>query len=138
MVMPEPSRGIEPQLGPMPDVPPVGVTTIKEARYYLDACEAWMDVDKVDLLPEEDGGLGDVAGLTREQVETQYPGTTRETTCSWALYGWPAESQLNFEKMVERLAGATEQYRGYSDFLWNQLMSRYRAIQEFNQRTKGK
>jgi hypothetical protein len=120
IVMPEAVTGNEISEGPMPDVPPVAVTTIEEARLYVDACDDWLSV-------------GQPGMPTQEDILKQYgPALTKEASCSWALYGWPAESQLKFEAMLAQVAGLAEKYRARIELLTSQLEARQKAIEEFN------
>lgn len=99
---------------------PVHVTTLENARFYVNACGAWQDSRKD---PEQFG--------TAEDVLARYPGTTEESVCRWALYGRPAEEELAFEQELERLAGYTEQLRELNAFHKQQLIERYQAMKEW-------
>lgn len=105
----------------MPTVPPVAVTTLKEAKYYLEVCEAWEQAGKEGF-------------HTKEEVAEKYVDITQEDACRWALYGWPAESQIDFEKLLTTWSGYTVKLRTRVSFLVDQLISRQRAIDEFNKR----
>jgi hypothetical protein len=118
--MPPPILGIDIDPGPLPTIPPVAVTTLENAKIYVEACEAWRTV-------------GQEGMNTAEDVVLVYgPALTEEVTCSWALYGWPAESQLMFEKDLNRWAGYTDKLRIDIQGLKEQLLNRYQAIQDFN------
>lgn len=119
----------------MPTIHPIGVVTLDGARLFLNACEAWMDLGKDEGVDEE--AFSFVTGSasdTAEDILKQYGGLTREDSCRWALYGWPAESELEFEKLLANWAGYTEKLRVRIKFLVEQLINRQRAINEFNQR----
>jgi len=121
----------------MPTVPPIAVTTLKEARLYLSACEAWQTADQPPIEYPEGSPFDDQpAGLSSEQILRDFGGITEDQACRWALYGWPAESQLDFERMIEQLAGNQEEQRKYISFLREQLMNRYQAVKDFNNRQR--
>lgn len=102
-------------------IPPIAVTTLKEAKYYLEVCEAWKQVGKEGF-------------HNAEEVTEQYGGLTENDSCRWALYGWPVESQVSFEKLLARWAGYTDKLRVRVNFLVEQLVNRQRAVDEFNKR----
>ncbi len=120
LVMPSPNLGIPITPGPMPTLPPVSVTTLEDARLYVEVCEAWLSVNEPDM-------------QTAEDIIKEYgPSFTKEASCSWALYGWPAESQLDFEKILAIWAGYTVKLRERIAFLVAQLKNRQLAIEKFN------
>ncbi len=114
------------------------MTTIKEARSFIDACEAWRDLGK-DKEPEPGEAFSFVEGssvTTKEDIIKQFgPALTEEVSCSWALYGWPAESQLLYEKGLNVWAGYTEKLRNRIANLVEQLRNRQEAIEKYNNET---
>lgn len=122
MVMPPPTVGNDIDPGLLPTVPPVAVTTIEEARTYINACEEWTEFEEAN-----------VDNITANDIFTRYgKALTKEVSCSWALYGWPAESQLTFEKGLETWAGYTVKLRARIKRLIQELLNRQKAIENFN------
>lgn len=88
---------------------------------FLETCEEWEHVNEKGF-------------STPEEILKESGGLTKEDSCRWALYGWPAESELEFEKLLANWAGYTEKLRVRINYLIEQLVNRQRAINEFNKR----
>ncbi len=70
---------------------------------------------------------------TPEDILKRYgPTMTQERTCSWALYGWPAESQIQHEKGLNQWVGYTDKLRARIKSLVEQLINRQKAIERYN------
>ncbi len=127
--------------GPLPINPPTAVTTLKQARLYINACAAWRDLGK-DKEPEPGEAFSFVEGSsveTKEDIIEQFgPALTEEVSCSWALYGWPAESEILWEKGLATWAGYPEKLRNRIANLIEQLKNRQKAVEDYNNMTTNK
>ena len=99
---------------------PYHVTTLENARFLVNACEAWTNSIKD---PEQFG--------TAEDVLKDFPGTTHDSSCRWALYGLPVQAELQAEQDLERLADYVTKLREINDFHKQQLIDRYNDFQQW-------
>ncbi len=75
---------------------------------------------------------GTTSDTPEDILKRHGPKMTMEVSCSWALYGWPAESQLLFERGLNTWAGYTEKLRDRIKSLIEQLLNRQEAIERYN------
>lgn len=105
---------------------PYQVMTLDQALHQMQACEAWKTADQPAI--EHPAGSDEddqLAGLTTVQIKVQFPGTTLESSCRWALYGLTTDYELKAEQQDERLAEYTEKLRVINAFHRQQLIDRF-------------
>lgn len=105
------------------------VTTLENAKYQLDACEAWQTADQPAIeYPAGSEALGlfdQEAGLTTKQIQEQFPKTTLDSSCRWALYGLTAAQELQAEQQDERINEYVKKLREIGAFHRQQLIDRF-------------
>jgi hypothetical protein len=108
---------LAPPSPPNSTLPPVLVTTADDVAYYIEACDAFSDVD--------DDDSGAVARLQQD-----YPGLSRSSACDWAVYGFTVQGWLNFEAYMSELAGYVEQLRAHIDYQNRMMEERQKIVAE--------
>lgn len=114
-VMPEPMI-LEEITAPDIRIPPVQVETLGQARFYLEACDAFESV-------------GDEDAYNLEEVRALYPGIDLQSACYWAVYGWNTQNFITVEDILIDMTGYANRLRSRIEMYKQQLMSRYEATQ---------
>lgn len=111
-----------PQTIPQPSAPnlefpqPI-VVTPEEARYWLEACDAFRGEDS-----------------SPEQLEEDYPGLTEDSACNWSIYGLTTQDWYSLEWSFEVLNTYIENLRQIIQTQTDMANSRYEIMNETHTR----
>ena len=108
---------LDPPSPPTSTLPPVLVTTAEDVAYYIEACDAFSDIDDDD--PD-----------AMAELQQDYPGLSRSSACDWAVYGFTVQGWLNFEAYMAELASYVEQLRAHIDYQNRVMEERQKIVTE--------
>jgi len=87
------------------------VVTPEMVMAWQDACDDFKSVGKPDA-------------YSLEEVKNMWPGLSRNTACSWAIYGLVVQDELSLEQYFNEMAQYIEKLRAQNNYLRTSLNDR--------------